>query len=114
MLASNAGILTPSSASRPRNVHGAAGSDHGDSNEDSDSDGDGEVAENSDILAAVEEENPGPEVVAQTILDWEEYAIDVAGPSANAYSWWLFFYCRWRSQCLSIPFPVCWTPDTSL
>ena len=43
-------------------------------------DEDGEAAENSDVLAAVEEENPSPEVVDLTNLDWEEYTIDVAEP----------------------------------
>jgi len=45
------------------NLHEAVGSDHGDSNEGSDSDEDGEAAGNLGVLAAVEEENPGPEVV---------------------------------------------------
>jgi len=80
VLAQNAGIATPSNASRPRNLHGVVGLEHGESDEDSDSDEDGEAAENSDVLAAVEEENPSPEVVDLTNLDWEEYTIDVAEP----------------------------------
>jgi len=64
------------------NLHEAVGSDHGDSNEGSDSDEDGEAAENSDVLPAVEEENPGPEVVDLTDLDWEEYTAIPLSPLA--------------------------------
>ena len=62
------------------NLHEAVGSDHGDSNEGSDSDEDGEAAENSDVLAAVEEENPGPEVVELSLAGPASLLGPLAGP----------------------------------
>jgi len=78
VLPSNTGIATPLSASRPNNQHGTVGNDNGESEEDSDSDE--EAAENSTILNAVEEENPRPELIDLTALEWDEYAIDFSEP----------------------------------
>ncbi len=75
VLPSNTGIATRLSASRPSNQHAVVGNDKGESEEDSDSDDDEEAAENSDILGAVEEENPSPEVIDLTDLEWDEYTI---------------------------------------
>ena len=83
VLAPNTGIATPSSTMIRTNLHEAVGSDHGDSNEDSNSDEDGEAAENSDVLADVEEENPGPEVVELMSLAGPAVLLGpLAGPPA--------------------------------
>ena len=80
MLPLNNGIATPLSTSGPSNQHRTSGNDIGESDDSSDSDDDGEAAKNSNILDAVEEENPGSEVIDLTALDWVEYDIDPSEP----------------------------------